>query len=85
MWFSTLLRLISESPTPAKSNMTMFEDVYILFKKIGIVQCYFVVFRGVNFQPSTAFIELGLCRKKNGKKNTLVESVIQSGQFIINP
>jgi len=63
----------------------MFEDVYILFKKIGIVQCYFVVFRGVNFQPSTAFIELGLCRKKNGKKNTLVESVIQSGQFIINP
>lgn len=28
LWFSTLLRLISESPTPAKSNMTMFEDVY---------------------------------------------------------
>lgn len=64
MWFSTLLRLISESPTPANSNVTMFEDVYILFKKIGIVQCYFVVFRAVNFQPSTAFIELGLCREK---------------------
>ena len=70
MWFSTLLRLISESPTPAKSNMTMFEDVYILLKKIGIVQCYFVVFRGVNFQPSTAFIERGLCRKKKTEKKT---------------
>lgn len=71
MWFSTLLRLISESPTPAKSNMTMFEDVYILFKKIGIVQCYFFVFRGVNFQPSIySFHWAWIVPEKKRKKET---------------
>lgn len=67
LWFSTLLRLISESPTPAKSNMTMFEDVYPI--KNRDCPMLFCCFQRCKLSTLYSFHWAWIVpRKKNGKQ-----------------